>query len=687
MDELRILIVEDDPQDAELLIYTLRAGGLRFASERVDTPERYLEALARLRPDVIISDYRMPRFNGAEALRLAQEHAPGTPFLVVTGSLNEEIAVECMKAGASDYVLKERLARLPLAVEAALQAQAQRQARERAEEQTRIQAAALQAAAHGIAIATRDGHIEWVNPAFTSITGFALADVQGKLPPFMTSSFHPPAVYRQIWAALRGGRVWQGELYSRRKDGTVMLEDVTLTPVPDRDGKTARFVAVEQDLTARKRQEEEIRQLASQDPLTRLPNRAAFQVDLAQAVEAARQGASAALLLLDIDHFRVLNDSLGPAVGDRVLIWLADRLSADMPTGAIISRFGEDAFAVVLEASSFEAAQVVAESLRHRAGEVNIEEAGEHNVPLTLSGGLVPIDGSLDAGALVALVEAALASAQELGGDRLAVSNDEAEAVRRRAADIGQWGARVREGLRSDRFVLHYQPVVDVISGRVAHLEVLVRLLGADDEIIPPGRFLPAAGRLGLLPQLDRWIVDRALDALSREEELSLFVNVSGSSLVDDRLLSHIEERISAVGSAAGRLAFEITETEAVADLDRVRRWIHRLRDLGVSFALDDFGTGFSSFAYLRALPVAYVKIDGSFIRDLEHNPANRALVQAMTAVAHTLGQQVIAEWVESAATVEVLRELGVEWGQGYHWGKPAPLSEVRGRIAPLPRG
>lgn len=674
---LRILVVEDDPLDAELVAHAIRAGGREFEWRRVDTPDHFKGELAEFNPDVIVSDYRMPRFSGADALRLAKAAAPETPFLIVTGSINEETAVECMKAGAADYVLKERLARLPLAIDAALQAQQQRRAHRLAEELTHIQAAALSAAANGIAITDPEGRVEWVNPAFTTLTGYSLDDVRGKLPPFMTSNFHPPAVYRQIHDAMRGGQVWNGEIYSRRKDGSVMLEEITLTPVRDAAGRVTRFVAVQQDQTARKRQEEEIRQLASQDPLTKLPNRAAFQADLGRAVEAARLGVGSALLLLDIDHFRVVNDSLGQEVGDRTLVWIGDHLVADLPEGALVSRFGEDEFAVVIPASSIEAAQTLADSLRHRAGEVRIEESGGGRVMLTLSGGLAPIDGSLEAGALMALAETALAAAREQGGDRVVLATDEADAVRRRSAEMGHWAVRVRENLRQDRFTLLYQPVVDLRTDRVLHREVLVRMLEADGSHIMPGKFLPAAGRLGLLPQLDRWIVDRAFDTLLERKDVSLFVNLAGTSLADDRLLRHIEERLAAINGADGRLAFEITETEAVADLERVRRWIHQLKELGVSFALDDFGTGFSSFAYLRALPVDYVKIDGSFIRDLENSPSNRALVQAMTAVAHTLGKQVIAEWVETAATAEALRELGVEWGQGYYWGKPAPLGPL----------
>ena len=674
---LRILVVEDDPLDAELVTRSIKAGGRAFDWRRVDTPEDFNRELAEFRPDVIVSDFRMPHFSGTDALHLAQAGAPDTPFLIVTGSINEETAVECMKAGAADYVLKERLARLPLAIDGALQAQQQRRARRTAEELTHIQAAALQATANGIVITDPAGLVEWVNPAFTVLTGYTLDEVRGRRPPFLTSNFHPPAVYRQIETAMRAGQVWNGEIYSRRKDGSVALEEITLTPVRDREGRVTRFVAVKQDQTARKRQEEEIRELASHDPLTRLPNRAAFQADLAQAVEAARLGAGSALLLLDIDHFRVVNDALGQAVGDRTLVWIGEHLVADLPKGAMVSRFGDDEFGILLPATSIEAAQTVADSLRRRAGAVQIEESGGDRVVLTLSGGLAPIDGSLEPGALVAITETALESARDQGGDRLVLATDEADAVRRRSADIGHWAARLRDSLRLDRLVIHFQPVVDLRTDQVIHREVLVRMVDTDGALIMPGKFLPAAGRLGLLPQLDRWIVDRAFDTLQERPDISLFVNLTGTSLADDHLLRHIEERLAAMGGADGRLAFEITETEAVADLERVRRWIHHLKELGVSFALDDFGTGYSSFAYLRALPVDYVKIDGSFIRDLENSPANHALVQAMTAVAHTLGKQVIAEWVETAATAETLRQLGVEWGQGYHWGKPGPLAPL----------
>ena len=231
------------------------------------------------------------------------------------------------------------------------------------------------------------------------------------------------------------------------------------------------------------------------------------------------------------------------------------------------------------------------------------------------------IDGQLDAGAVWTLADTTLAMGKDLGSDRVSMSQDDAQDVRKRATEIGRWAARVSDGLRRDLFLLHYQPIVDLASSRAKHFEVLVRMSDGQGGLVPPMHFLPAAERFGLVAQLDRWVVDHAIAELTADPRLRLFVNLAGSSLADDSLREHVEGRVAELGESASRLLFEITETSAVGDLERVRRWILRIKSLGGGFALDDFGTGFSSFSYLRSLPVDYVKIDGSFIKDLDTNP------------------------------------------------------------------
>ena len=233
--------------------------------------------------------------------------------------------------------------------------------------------------------------------------------------------------------------------------------------------------------------------------------------------------------------------------------------------------------------------------------------------------------------------------------------------------------AFIKDALKERRFVLAYQPIFRLETGRTAHYEALIRLRDDAGGLVGPTAFLPAAEQFGLLPQLDAWVVDEVLETLRGRDDVEVFVNLSGASLGEEGHLLALEERIRESGIGTGRLAFEVTETTAVRDMIAAREWMRRLRDLGCRFALDDFGIGFSSFSYLQSLPADYVKIDGSFIRDLDTNLANRALVRAIDTVAHTLGKETIAEQVEDLAAVQVLRDLGVEFGQGFALGEPRP--------------
>ena len=241
---------------------------------------------------------------------------------------------------------------------------------------------------------------------------------------------------------------------------------------------------------------------------------------------------------------------------------------------------------------------------------------------------------------------------------------------------------RIEDALAHGRFVVHYQPVVKLASGEPIHFEALVRMLGDEGELIPPAEFLGQAERFGLMPRIDLWVVEEVLSLLSLGGESRVFVNLSGASLSDEKLLATIEEKILGAKIARGRLAFEITESTAITDLNATRRWIGRLKTLGCLFALDDFGVGFSSFAYLKALPVDFIKIDRSFVRDVATNATTRAVVEAVRSVARSLGKGVIAEGVESDGLAELLLELGIEHAQGFKWGKPARADMLPGLLA-----
>jgi len=536
--------------------------------------------------------------------------------------------------------------------------------------QIRLQTAALEATANAIVITNADGIIEFVNPAFTTLTGWAAEEVIGQTPRILRSGNHSRAFYRQMWDTLKAGLVWRGEMYNRRRSGEIYIEEQTITPVRDEHGAITHFVAVKQDISERKRQEEKIRYLALHDQLTNLPNRRAFDSMLERVLYSARNGEKAAVLMIDVDDFKLINDSAGHPIGDRFLADIGSALLKDLRPGDLLARFGGDEFAVLLRNVGASDAMVIAERLRRRIEDLQFSDEEDVSVPISISIGLAPVEASSDAKTLIANADAALYAAKHRGKNRT-IAFPFAPGIGMQLADAGHWIARIRSALRENRMALYFQPVIRLGSGMPEHFEALIRM-HENGAIISPDEFLPVAERYGLIAQIDRWVFDEVLRTLRDRPFLRIFANLSGASINDEELLQYIEEQIRCSGIPPGQLAFEITETVAVNDFANTRNWIHRLKELGCVFALDDFGIGFSSLGYLRALAVDYIKIDRTFIRDLDTNPTNRALVQAVNTVAHTLGKEVIAEGVESEAHAAVLREIGVEHGQGYHWGMPA---------------
>ena len=538
------------------------------------------------------------------------------------------------------------------------------------QEKVRLQRAALEAAANAIVVTDANGVIEWVNSAFTTLTGWSAEEAVGDTPRILRSGNHSHAFYARMWQQLKAGQVWRGEMYNRRKDGTMYPEEQTITPVRNEKGAISHFVAIKQDISDRKHQEEQIRFLAMHDPLTALPNRRAFEGTLTRFAHDARAGRSAAVLVLDIDEFKLINDSAGHPVGDQLLVEVTSLLQSQLRPGDFLARLGGDEFVVLLQNVSEGLAHDIAERLRRVVEAMSFHHDGTL-CPVTISVGIAFFGRSEDPKTVVAHADTAMYSAKEHGKNRVAsypVAGGDG------VHDVMHWLARIRAALRDHGFLLLFQPVIEVSSGTAVHFEALIRMRGENGTTIGPESFLPSAERYGLMPQIDGWVFDEVMKILEAKADIKIFANLSGRSLTDEPLLLHIEERLRSSAIAPGRLSFEITETAAIADLASARHWVRRLKDVGCMIALDDCGVGFSSFGYLRALAVDFVKIDRTFMHDLDTSATNRALVQAINTVARTLGKGVIAEGVETAAHATALREMGIEHGQGYHFGTPVDL-------------
>jgi diguanylate cyclase (GGDEF)-like protein len=439
------------------------------------------------------------------------------------------------------------------------------------------------------------------------------------------------------------------------------------------------------DVTAARQLQREISHQAAHDSLTGLVNRREFEQRLSRVLDTARNEASEhALCYLDLDQFKVINDTCGHAAGDELLRQIAVLFQQKIRRRDTLARLGGDEFAVLMEHCNLEQASRVAEALRSTAADLRFTWAND-TFTLGVSIGVVPITPSSESvDALLRAADNACYVAKDAGRNRVHVYyHDDVHLARRR--DEMQWVGTLSRALEEGRFELHAQKIADIggidrpdAKPEVRHVELLLRLVGADGERILPAVFLPAAERYDLIARIDRWVIERAFGWLAQRaadaEPVLCSINISGASIGEDLFLAHVLERLDETGIAGEQVCFEVTETAAIRNLAMATRFIHTLRRSGCSFALDDFGSGLSSFAYLKSLQVQYLKIDGAFVKDMADDPLDRAMVRSINEVGQLLGMRTIAEFVETQEVLDLLVKLGVDAAQGYRIGRPEPL-------------
>jgi len=810
-----LLLVEDLATDAELALRELKRAGLEFEWRRVDTADALERACREFVPHVVLSDFSLPRYDGMAALTAVRRLLPEVPFIFVSGTIGEETAIQSLRSGATDYVLKSNLARLPAAVRRAVDEGAKRAALREAEARTQrserilrsfmenlpglayikdaerftfvnrvvewvtgrprselvdvrlpdlpadtvvsaltagdAQVLASGAAVHstlrlptptgerswflvqfplggedpipggtgGIAVdmterlrteealRLRDQAVEasvdpvlivsatepdmpvvYVNRAFERVTGYARSEVFGRNLRFLQGPDRDQPAIARIRRAIAEQQPGEALLRNYRKDGSLFWNQLHITPVRDpRSGLVTHFVGVQHDLTDIRRYQEELEHQATHDALTALPNRNLLKDRLAQAQALChRSGSRFTVAVVDLDNFKVINDSLGHQVGDRVLQAVARRLALCVREGDTVARLSGDAFVILaMEGRDGTLYRLVHDVMTHLREPVTI---GEREFKLTCSMGLAtfPADGT-DADTLLRNGEAAMYQSKREGRGRFHVYSPEMNAHlgERVALEADLWRALPR-----DELVVHYQPRVELASGRIVAMEALVRWRHPSRGMIAPGAFIPLAEESGLIIDIGRWVIATACAQHSAWQEAGLpavpiAVNVSARQLVDLDVVDIVRTVLDMHAMDPAHLEVEITETAAMLSPERSIRVLHELRKLGLRVLVDDFGTGYSSLSYLKQLPVTGLKVDQSFVRGLGRDEGDAALVRAVIAVAQALSLTVSAEGVESAEQVALLRAQGCPEAQGFYFAAPLPAEDA-GRLLTLGR-
>jgi len=536
---------------------------------------------------------------------------------------------------------------------------------------------------NAIFITNRDGVIEYVNPMFTALTGYSADESVGKWPSLISSGETDPEVYKELLQTLLAGNYWRGELHNRKKNGELYWAHVVIAPMLDVQGNVTHFVATQEDITESKRLNELTNYQATHDLLTGLVNRHEFDQRLERVIDTSKTNKSThALCFIDLDQFKIVNDTCGHVAGDELLRQIGSLLQSHIRQRDTAARLGGDEFAILVEHADLESANTVCENIIQLLEKFRFHWQ-DKTFTLGASIGLTMIDEHIrDSQEALIQVDSACYAAKDAGRNRVHIHSPGDERLKQRKTEI-QWSNEINDALDNNRFLLYIQPIVPVATATPeGFYEVLLRLQLQDGTIVPPGAFLPTAERYNLVTRIDTWIVTQTLQWLSMHADKleyinSISINLSGQSLGEETILEHIVSLFEAGDVPVEKIKFEITETAAIANLHDATVFISRLKQYGCQFALDDFGSGLSSFAYLKNLQVDILKIDGMFVKDMLNDPIDAAMVSSINEIGHLMGLKTIAEFVESDEIMERLQEIGVDYAQGFVLGKPEPIDNM----------
>jgi diguanylate cyclase (GGDEF)-like protein/PAS domain S-box-containing protein len=539
-----------------------------------------------------------------------------------------------------------------------------------------------------VVITDANNIIQEVNDAYIAMTGFSRAEALGKTPSIGKSGRHDRAFYQQMWGALIEENYWEGEVWDRRQNGEAYPKHLSITRILDKTGQTANYVAMFEDLTEQKAAESELERRMHYDSLTGLANKVLFLNRLEHEFRIAdRRKNSVGMLLLNLDRFRLVNETLGYVAGDQLLQAVAQRLADNIRKTDLIarekpdtiSRYGGDEFTFILsDLSAPENAAICARRLADAFSTPFLIDDQEIYLSASMGIAIYPQNAQSLEG-MMTCVEKALSDARQAGGHCFRFFS---ETMNVKSNNRFRMESEMRKAIAGNGFMLVYQPKIDLASGQVTGVEALVRWRRDDGNLISPADFIPLAEETGLILPLGEWILETACRDLNQINQhlglqLSLAVNISARQLQYGKIPGLIERVLKTTEFPASLLELEITESMMMKDVETVIGTLHAVRHLGVVLAIDDFGTGYSSLSYLKLFPIHTLKIDRSFVEDIETDNDDANICDVTVLLAHKLGMEVVAEGVETAGQLKYLLSIGCEKVQGYFISKPLPLAEV----------
>ncbi len=679
----QVLLVDSNAEDEQLIREELALVRGSYSVTVTHTLQDAVERIAEGGIDVILLDLVLPDCQGITSFLRVYPRAGDTPIIVLVGQADEDLGIRTIEKGAVDYLVKQQ-------VVCTLLERAMRYATDRTHTLKALKASEakfrelFENVATGVFQSSPDGKILSANPAMVRLLGYETEEELLDLD--IAEDVYMYREDRDNWlrAINSEGEIRSAELILRRKDGRKMVAMENAHAVRDQAGKVMYYEGTITDITEAHELSKQLSYEASHDALTGLINRREFELRLERLLETAQSDRlDHAVCYVDLDQFKVINDSCGHVAGDELLRQLGNALLEQVRKGDTLARLGGDEFGVLLQHCSLEDATAVARELLRTVQDFQFVWAN-NTFSVGASIGLVPIDQNFRRMTdVLSAADAACYAAKDHGRNRLHIYQEDDEEVARRHGEK-QWVSRVKQALAEDRFFLDVQPIVAVARGdRPQRLyEILVRMKDDQGNSVPPGAFLPAVERYNLATRLDLWVIGKTLDWMTANVEqiddiARFFINLSADTLGEPSSADAICDLLSAHDLPAHKICFEITEAAAIANLSRANQLIKALRNRGCKFSLDDFGTGLSSFAYLKALPVDYLKIDGLYVRDIADDPVDYEVVRAINDVGHVMGKEIIAEAVESDVILDKLEGMGVDYAQGFGLGRPRSIDDL----------